>query len=90
MYAHLGEALHRMTNIVIAEKNGKVTARSYVDGLTMNKDGSVAVHVHSYYDDVLTKTRDGWKLQFRKCTTIYQQGNGLADARATAKAVTAK
>jgi 3-phenylpropionate/cinnamic acid dioxygenase small subunit len=88
-YANLGQALHRMTNIVAAEKDGKVTVRSYVDGLSMKKDGTVAMHLHSTYDDVMTKTTDGWKIQFRYCKTIYIQSGDLTESAAAAQSVPA-
>ena len=70
MYRDLGPALHRITNLAITDTGSEVTARSYVHGLSMAKNGTVAMEAEGYYDDALVKTADGWKTRKRKFTGV--------------------
>jgi ketosteroid isomerase-like protein len=73
VYRDLGEALHRITNIVITKTGTDVYARSYIDGLSMRKDGTVAIRAEGYYDDVLIRTHDGWKIRRRRFVAVRLQ-----------------
>jgi 3-phenylpropionate/cinnamic acid dioxygenase small subunit len=74
--AHLdfGYTLHHITNIVIKPAPEGATARSYVHAVLMKKDGSDGMDVHGFYDDVLVKTKDGWKIKTRVSHTVKAQG----------------
>lgn len=52
---------HLVTNIVVAEQDGEVTARSKFLGV--RRDGSVGSGV---YTDVLRRTPDGWRIAHRR------------------------
>lgn len=52
---------HLVTNILVAEDDGQVTARSKFIGV--RRDGSVGSGV---YDDVLRRTADGWRISRRR------------------------
>lgn len=52
---------HLVTNIVMQEKDGEVTARSKFLGV--RRDGSVGSGV---YDDVLRRTAAGWRISRRR------------------------
>ncbi|GAA2755161.1 nuclear transport factor 2 family protein [Actinopolymorpha rutila] len=52
---------HLVTNIVVAEHDGEITARSKFIGL--RRDGSVGSGV---YTDVLRRTPDGWRIAHRR------------------------
>jgi 3-phenylpropionate/cinnamic acid dioxygenase small subunit len=52
---------HHVTNVVVSEHEGEITARSKFLGV--RKDGSVGSGV---YDDVLRRTSDGWRIARRQ------------------------
>ncbi|MGW0229848.1 nuclear transport factor 2 family protein [Actinopolymorpha singaporensis] len=52
---------HLVTNIVVAEHDGEVTARSKFLGV--RRDGSVGSGV---YEDVVRRTPDGWRIAHRR------------------------
>jgi len=60
----LGDAnpvAHHVTNIVVSEQDGQVTARSKFLGI--RKDGTVG---SGTYDDVIRRTPDGWRVASRR------------------------
>jgi 3-phenylpropionate/cinnamic acid dioxygenase small subunit len=72
----LGHTLHRITNQAVACEDGTVTARSYVDALVLGPDNARGVRVDGYYDDVLVRTDDGWRIARRRYTMVRMQGVG--------------
>ena len=66
LYRELGTALHRITNIVIRENGENVAVRSYVHGLSTRRDGTVAMDVEGYYDDLVVKVEGDWKIKNRR------------------------
>jgi 3-phenylpropionate/cinnamic acid dioxygenase small subunit len=56
---------HLVTNIVVEEHDGKITARSKFLGV--RRDGSVGSGV---YDDVLRRTADGWRISRRRVSLL--------------------
>jgi 3-phenylpropionate/cinnamic acid dioxygenase small subunit len=58
---------HLVTNILIAESNGEVTARSKFIGV--GRDGSTGSGV---YDDVFRRTTEGWRIARRRVTVRRQ------------------
>ncbi|SDS41699.1 nuclear transport factor 2 family protein [Actinopolymorpha singaporensis] len=52
---------HLVTNVVVAEHDGEVTARSKFLGV--RRDGSVGSGV---YEDVVRRTPDGWRIAHRR------------------------
>lgn len=74
MHRNLGETLHRMTNIVISETTGGAAVRSYVDVILMWPDGTLNMDADGYYDDLLVKTEQGWKIKARRFTLVQFKG----------------
>lgn len=70
-HRHMGQTLHRITNIVIEKHNDEVHARSYVDAvLPEATQGGVIHRAAGFYDDCLVRTSDGWKISRRKFTLV--------------------
>jgi 3-phenylpropionate/cinnamic acid dioxygenase small subunit len=65
----MGPTMHRITNIVVAIDNDRVTARSYVHAILMTADRSTAIHAYGWYDDHLVCTSDGWRIAQRRFTS---------------------
>jgi len=74
VHVDFGYTLHHITNIVIHPAAEGAKARSYVHAVLQMKDGSNGMDVHGYYDDVLVKTKDGWKIKTRTSMTVKAQG----------------
>jgi 3-phenylpropionate/cinnamic acid dioxygenase small subunit len=70
----LGPSLHRITNQAVASDGKTVTVRSYVDVIIVGPDklGGDA-QAAGYYDDVVVRTDDGWKIARRRYTMVRLQ-----------------
>jgi len=67
----LGPTLHRISNIKVSEQRGQVFARSYVDALLMSAHSGGPVHRGvGWYEDVIVRTAEGWKISRRKFTPV--------------------
>jgi len=70
-HAVLGPTLHRLSNIVVAGTGDSATARTYVDALLTSKEPGGETHRGiGYYDDELTRTREGWRIKRRRFTAV--------------------
>jgi len=69
----LGHTLHRITNPFVVIDGETVTARSYVDALVLGPDNLRGVEVSGFYDDVVVRTDQGWKIARRRFTPIRTQ-----------------
>jgi SnoaL-like domain len=58
-HAPLGPTLHRITNVVLAPDDDRLTARSYVHAVLALPDGSSAIRSFGMYDDELVLSPDG-------------------------------
>jgi hypothetical protein len=74
IYADLGQALHRLTNIVITGDGDKAGVRSYINGVSMAKDGTLSLETEGFFDDTVIRTKDGWKIQRRRFTPVSMRG----------------
>jgi 3-phenylpropionate/cinnamic acid dioxygenase small subunit len=71
MHEHVGPTLHRMTNIVVRSAEGGARVRTYVDAILSAENPSEPAHQGiGYYDDVLLKTGEGWKIKSRRFTPV--------------------
>lgn len=68
----LGHTLHRITNQTVSSSGDAVTARSYVDAIVLGPD-NVGAQVAGYYDDVVVRTDEGWKIARRRFTMVRMQ-----------------
>lgn len=69
----LGRTLHRITNQSVASSGDALTARSYVDALVLGPDNVGGARAAGYYDDVVVRTGDGWKIARRRYTMVRVQ-----------------
>ena len=69
----LGHTLHRITNVAVASSGDAVTARSYVDVIVLGPDDVRGAQAAGYYDDVVVRTEDGWKITRRRYTMVRMQ-----------------
>lgn len=69
----LGHTLHRITNQTVASSGDAVTVRSYVDALVLGPDNVRGAQATGYYDDVVVRTGDGWKIARRRFTVVRMQ-----------------
>ena len=69
----LGHSLHRITNPTVAASGDAVTARSYVDAIVLGPDNARGAQAVGYYDDVVVRTDDGWKIARRRFTLVRMQ-----------------
>lgn len=69
-HRHMGETLHRITNIVVENRNDEIVARSYVDAMLTDQVQGVTHRATGYYDDCLIRTADGWRISRRKFTMV--------------------
>jgi hypothetical protein len=74
MHDNLGETMHRMSNIVITEIPTGAAVRTYVDALLMERDGTANMEADGYYDDLMVKTSEGWKIRSRRFTLVRFKG----------------
>jgi 3-phenylpropionate/cinnamic acid dioxygenase small subunit len=77
-HAPAGLSVHRMTNVVVTQDGGVITARTYGDALLQYREDSTTYdHSAGYYDDVLVRTPDGLRIAKRTATTVlYEHGTG--------------
>lgn len=76
-HADCGHTLHRITNIAVDQTgDGVVRARCYVDALVLDRENRRGVQAAGYYEDVLTHTRDGWRISRRRFTSVLFQEVG--------------
>ncbi len=69
----LGPSLHRITNQAVAHEGGGVTVRSYVDVVIVGPNNAGGAQAAGYYDDVVVRTDDGWKIARRRYTMVRLQ-----------------
>jgi 3-phenylpropionate/cinnamic acid dioxygenase small subunit len=69
----LGHTLHRITNQAVARDGETFTARSYVDVIVLGPDNVRGAQAAGYYDDVVVRTDDGWKIARRRYTMVRMQ-----------------
>jgi 3-phenylpropionate/cinnamic acid dioxygenase small subunit len=69
----LGHSLHRISNQAVASEGGTVTVRSYVDAIILGPDNLRGAQAAGYYDDVVVRTDDGWKIVRRRYTMVRLQ-----------------
>jgi 3-phenylpropionate/cinnamic acid dioxygenase small subunit len=75
----MGHTLHRMSNYVINAMGNadSVTARSYVDAL-LTIDSATTTEGIGYYDDVIVRDGNAWKIASRTFTMVLFRPNVLA------------
>jgi 3-phenylpropionate/cinnamic acid dioxygenase small subunit len=69
----LGHSLHRITNQAVSYDGDAVTARSYVDVIARGPDDVGGAQAAGYYDDVVVRTDDGWKIARRRYTMVRME-----------------
>ena len=69
----LGPSLHRITNPAVVSDGETVTVRSYVDVVIVGADERGGAQAAGYYDDVVVRTDDGWKIARRRYTMVRLQ-----------------
>lgn len=69
-HAPCGHTLHRITNEVVAPHERGVSSRSYVDAVILGPDNTTGAQAIGYYDDVLVRGADGWKIARRRFTQV--------------------
>jgi 3-phenylpropionate/cinnamic acid dioxygenase small subunit len=69
-HAVCGHTMHRITNQVVSQHDGRVTARTYVNAIVMGPDNRTGVEADGFYDDELVPTDDGWKIARRTFTMV--------------------
>jgi hypothetical protein len=70
-HAEVGLTLHRLSNFVVTAEGEGAGARSYIDALLMPISPGGDIHRGvGFYDDELTKTVLGWKIQRRRFTAV--------------------
>jgi SnoaL-like domain len=65
-----GKSLHRNTNIVINSCPGGAMCQTYVNGIFMYPDGSMAGEAEGTYDDFLIRVDGEWKIKKRHFVPI--------------------
>jgi 3-phenylpropionate/cinnamic acid dioxygenase small subunit len=79
IHARCGPSLHRVTNPVVWEEDGRVRARSYVDALVLVSETD-AMRAIGTYEDEIAATPAGWRIARRHYRMYFQQVSPLADA----------
>lgn len=69
----LGHTLHRITNHAVHSDGDAVTVRSYVDVIALGPGNVGGAQAAGYYDDVVVRTDDGWKIARRTYTMVRVQ-----------------
>jgi 3-phenylpropionate/cinnamic acid dioxygenase small subunit len=69
-HAPCGLTLHRISNEAVEPHDEGVSSRCYVDALIMGPDNTAGVQALGYYDDVLVRRADGWKIARRRFTQV--------------------
>jgi len=72
----LGHTLHRITNQAVVSDGENVTARSYVDAIVLGPDNLRGAQATGFYDDVVVRTSQGWKIARRRFTMVRVQAIG--------------
>lgn len=67
---HTGPSMHRLTNYVIDIDGDRATARTYVQALVLGPDSQSGVDAIGYYDDVLVRSEDDWRIASRTFTAV--------------------
>lgn len=70
-HAEVGHTLHRITNVAVEVDADGATARSYVDAVTMARDGRSGINALGFYDDHLVNTPVGWRIERRAYTMVH-------------------
>jgi len=71
MHLQVGKTLHRMSNFVATPTTTGAAMRTYVDAILRSlQEGAPTHHAAGYYDDVLIRTHDGWKIKQRRFTQL--------------------
>lgn len=65
-----GYTLHRLSNIAVTVDGDQAEARTYIDGLIMSADNQGGVNAVGFYDDVLVRTAQGWRISRRRFTSV--------------------
>ncbi len=74
LHDDVGPMLHRVSNIDIREVARGAEVRSYVDGLLMWPDGRFKYQTEGYYDDLMVRTSQGWKIAHRSFVPVRFTG----------------
>ena len=69
-HAACGQTLHRISNQTVEPHEDGVRARCYVDAVIMGPDNAVGTQAMGYYDDVLVRRDDGWRIVRRQFTLV--------------------
>jgi 3-phenylpropionate/cinnamic acid dioxygenase small subunit len=71
-HAGMGHTMHRLSNIAIDVHGdgNRAVARCSVDGILMAVDGQTGFNPIGFYDDVLVRTPDGWRIAHRTFTMV--------------------
>ena len=69
----LGPTLHRITNQALTASGGAVSVRSYVDVIVLGPDDARGAQAAGYYDDLVVRTDEGWKIARRRYTMVRMQ-----------------
>ena len=70
VHAMAGYTLHRMSNMAITVDGEHAEARTYIDALIMAGDNNGGVNAVGFYDDVLVRTPEGWRIARRQFTSV--------------------
>jgi 3-phenylpropionate/cinnamic acid dioxygenase small subunit len=72
-HTDMGHTMHRISNIAIDVEPAadRAVARSYVDGILLAPDGQSGFNPVGWYDDVLVRTDDGWRIARRTFTMAH-------------------
>lgn len=76
-----GKTLHRNTNIVISSSPGGAKCSTYVNGIFMYPDGSMAMEAEGYYDDFLVRDGGHWKIKKRHFVPVRMRRPAAEGAR---------
>lgn len=81
IHGGMGQTYHRISNIVVDLDGDRATARSYVRAVLMAVpgDSNSWIDALGHYDDQLTRTADGWKIN-KRTTNIARVMSGAGTA----------
>ncbi|MFZ2242453.1 MAG: nuclear transport factor 2 family protein [Gordonia amarae] len=65
-----GHTLHRLSNFAVDVDGDGANATTYVDALVMAPDGASGVNAIGFYEDVLVRGDEGWRISRRRFTTV--------------------
>jgi len=66
----MGHTMHRLSSIDISVDGDGADARSYIDAVLMAPDGLSGINSVGWYDDVLSRMPDGWRIARRRYTPV--------------------